>query len=361
MAYAEKRDGKLTGRWYGEVIYKERNVAPVRYRRAFDTKRAAEGYEAYVKATGIEPPDLDGAKLTGLTFAQAAEKARAASDVWKRGRDPSGQKRLDYIIARIGQLPLEQVTTEELDKIVALLSARPAKSGGGKLSAGTINRYLTFASAVLTFSEERGLLKKGPVIPWLHEDGHRIHWLTEEQETTVVRWLIEQGHLTTANIVRVLCASGLRWGEFEGLEVYQVTMGAEVAWIKLDKTKTDSPRDVPIDPELAALLRAILSANSPRDYRTIRSQFGDAIKACGYAPQLTLHCCRHTTATRLIKKKTPLPIVQQFMGHKSIQTTLKYVHVESDDLAEAAKNLYPQRGKSTESEAIPGVVAFKKA
>ena len=68
MAYAEKRDGKLTGFWYGEVVLK---ASHARYRRRFETKREAAGYEAYVKATGFEPVNLKDAKL-GVTFSQVA-------------------------------------------------------------------------------------------------------------------------------------------------------------------------------------------------------------------------------------------------------------------------------------------------
>ena len=54
MPHAEKRDGKLTGFWYGEVDL--RHKGGERFRRRFETKAKAESYEAYVKATGAEPP-----------------------------------------------------------------------------------------------------------------------------------------------------------------------------------------------------------------------------------------------------------------------------------------------------------------
>jgi hypothetical protein len=46
MAYFEKR----TGKFVGEVTLTT-NGAKVRYRRRFDTKKEAEGYEAYVRAS----------------------------------------------------------------------------------------------------------------------------------------------------------------------------------------------------------------------------------------------------------------------------------------------------------------------
>jgi hypothetical protein len=80
MSYAERRKGKLSGRWVGEEV-----VRGHRYRQAFDTKPEADGYEAYVKATGQEPPHKDGAKHTGVTFAEVAALCRDAGGP-RRGR-----------------------------------------------------------------------------------------------------------------------------------------------------------------------------------------------------------------------------------------------------------------------------------
>lgn len=353
MAYAEKRDGKLTGFWYGEVLRK----AGARFRRRFETKKEAEGYEAYVKATGQEPRDVADAKHSGPTFAEVAKMARDANEKWKRNRDPAGQKRLDWVIGQIGAIPIENVTTTDIDKLVAQLAKRPAKAGGGKLAAGTINRYLSAASAVLTFARERGLLKVQPVIPWQDDPGHRIEWLPEDQEAVLVRYLVEQGQLNVALTVRVLTATGLRWSEFISVEPFQITS----EWIKLDKTKTDNPRDVPIDSKLAGELRAMILSKQVPNYVTMRTQLRAAVKACGYSPKMGIHNLRHTTATRLTKKKVPTAIVKKFLGHKAVQTTLKYIHVEDDELQEASRNLYPQRGEEAENRSSAEIVDFKKA
>jgi hypothetical protein len=67
MPHAEKRGGKLTGFWYGEVD--RRHKGGERFRRRFETKAKAEGYEAYVKATGKEPPGRADGDVRGCTFA----------------------------------------------------------------------------------------------------------------------------------------------------------------------------------------------------------------------------------------------------------------------------------------------------
>ena len=51
MANPERRKGKLTGRWWADFSHKG-----ARFKHAFPTLAEADGYEAYVRATGTEPP-----------------------------------------------------------------------------------------------------------------------------------------------------------------------------------------------------------------------------------------------------------------------------------------------------------------
>lgn len=46
------------------------------------------------------------------------------------------------------------------------------------------------------------------------------------------------------------------------------------------------------------------------------------------------HRFRHTFCTNLIRQKVPLPIVQKLMGHASIDTTLIYINLSMEDVAE---------------------------
>lgn len=355
MPNQEKRNGKATGFWYGEVD--RRAKGGERFRRRFETKKQAEVYEHHVKTLGYEP-DGSGARAAGITYADAIKAYCVRHPM---ARDRSGRARMNVLTELLGAEPVSTTTQETLDDLVDKLETRPGIARGKGLTDGSINRYLSGLSSVIKWTRKRTKAGDTPIphieLPWRTEKGHRIHWFTEEQEAAVCAYLTSQGWKREALALRVLCATGLRWGEFAGLEPHQ----CQPEWIRLDETKTDTPRDVPIDPALSRELLVMVRSESVPNYETMRKHLGRAVVMCGYSSHLGIHNARHSTATRLIKAGEALPIVQKFLGHRNIKTTMKYIHVESADLAAASKKLYPQRGETPQNDPAGVVLPFMKS
>ena len=73
---------------------------------------------------------------------------------------------------------------------------------------------------------------------------------------------------------------------------------------------------------------------SPRDFqRIVQLHSTNSINRSVHP-----HVLRHTFATRLLAKSN-LSIVQQMLGHKSIQTTQIYLHPTRDDFTKAIENM----------------------
>jgi hypothetical protein len=107
MAYADKREGKLTGSFVGEA-------PKLGKKRRFKTLQDAKDYETFCKLMGREPPTIDeGMDSTGApTFAQVVEMAKKAGGPdgkWKAGRDRSLMQRLDYCVGIIGPYEIQRV------------------------------------------------------------------------------------------------------------------------------------------------------------------------------------------------------------------------------------------------------------
>ena len=69
------------------------------------------------------------------------------------------------------------------------------------------------------------------------------------------------------------------------------------------------------------------------------SQLKDIAVAAGVRIHLTTHVARHTFATESLRKGIGVEVVQLLMGHKKIETTMIYVHVDDDRLRQEMKKL----------------------
>lgn len=338
MSYAERRKGKLTGRWIGEVDTKQGGLE-LRMRRRFETKKEADGYEAYVKATGQEPAGIAKGSPAG-SFSAWTDRFLERNPDWAR-KDRSALQRLEWVRGQIGAIDVKQVTTSELDRLVTKLR----KTGA---SNRTINRYLDAASKTLRFAHERDAIPGMPHVPRLADKGKdRTKVLSLDLENAICRWIEDHRDPRIAFAVRVLVSVGFRAGELDKLRPDQVEN--ESVTLGREQTKTDKARTVYIEPEMAKKLRAMLAAGTMPKACQVYKVFKQAVKACGGDEELTVHSLRHTCATRLIEDGNDALVVAGILGHSSIQTTKRYTHPDFEVIKNAMKKV-PQRVGETDQK-----------
>jgi integrase len=329
--YPERRKGALTGWWYVEINHNDTRLRP-----RYETKAEAEGCASYYRVHQKLPDGGPAKSSDEPTFGEVAQEALRNRPKWKQGRDRMVGQRLEMAVEKLGHLPISKVTLGELEKYVGSLEKRRAKaSSKEKLTGATINRYLAIVGSVLTYAHERGYIGKRPKLPKQKDSDLRIYWYTEDQEDAVCRVLTGRGYPQYAFLVRVLVATGMRVSELLCLEPSQI----EDRWIRLWQTKTNKPRSIPIVEGMAKELRALVGAGGLPKYMQIYDQVKLAVKTCGYPRELNVHALRHTTATRLIQRGVPIEVVQKFLGHSNIQTTMRYAHVQDQALENASHAL----------------------
>ena len=75
----------------------------------------------------------------------------------------------------------------------------------------------------------------------------------------------------------------------------------------------------------------------------VRNSFATACKIAGIKhgglDGLTLHCLRHTAATRLVSGQMPLQMVGRILGHTQVNTTYRYITANLDTAKQAASIL----------------------
>ena len=84
-----------------------------------------------------------------------------------------------------------------------------------------------------------------------------------------------------------------------------------------------------------------VSRNSARiSPRQVQRDFKKWVKESGIESDLSPHSLRHTVGTRLLKEFKNAKLVQRYLGHSDVATTLRYyVDVFPEDLEEAAEML----------------------
>jgi integrase len=173
-----------------------------------------------------------------------------------------------------------------------------------------------------------------PAIPKQAEGVGRVNYLTEQDQKRVIQWLMDHEFEDVAFATDVLLLTGFRISEF--LSLAQDNIRGE--WIVLHEgtTKNDERRTVFVGEDVAVELSARIASGLPK-YKRILQGLSLSSAVLSIKPKITPHVLRHSCATMLASKGISLVTVGKMLGHRSLNTTLKYSHTEDQALIDAAK------------------------
>jgi integrase/recombinase XerD len=255
----------------------------------------------------------------------------------------------------------------------ALYAATRHRSPRGKrISAATLRQWLSIIRSFFLWLNRTGRLLHNPAerLAFPRPEQSLPHVLNEAE----IAQLIESPDTTTAiglrdrALLETLYATGIRHAEAYRLDLYDVDVAAHRLTVRLGKGQRD--RVVPLTETAAHWLTRYLTAARPElaaskwwgkgkrrgqpklipptaalwlsvtgrrlSYQMIAERIRDYALQVGV--KASVHTFRHCCATHLLRGGASLRHVQQLLGHRDLNTTEIYTHVELQDLQQAIRS-----------------------
>jgi integrase len=210
----------------------------------------------------------------------------------------------------------------------------------------SVNRSFQVLKTLFRFAVEWGFLTESPAaaIRKFREPGGRRVFLEAADQQRILNACQEPFRFLVLTALR----TGLRRGELLGLRRRDVDFSR--SHVTLIETKTDTPRHVPLLPEIRETLLA-LADGLPDDAKLFRTSAGKPYSAPGVETNwrrtrrraglqhVHFHDLRHSYASDCLAAGVPLTVIQRWLGHRSIKTTERYLHLADKQVQQAVVDL----------------------
>lgn len=286
-----------------------------------------------------------------ITFSEFWDKEYLPSQTGKtaRTRETEDGYYRKWIAPTLGDIPLTRIDAAKLDA----LKTRLVQDGK---SPGTIQKVLGLVRQVWNHAMARDVLQTPcPVsrvkIP--RRDAARQRFLTQEEARKLLQALrVRSQGVHDEALLALLC--GLRAGEIFNLTVADCDFSAKTIFLR--DTKSGKNRFAYMTAETENMLTVRVQGKGQQDLifpaeggkvrQWVSQTFDRVVTELGFnegiadaRQRVVFHTLRHTFASWLVQRGTPLYEVAKLMGHSTIRMTERYSHLAPDTVRRAAMNL----------------------
>jgi len=182
---------------------------------------------------------------------------------------------------------------------------------------------------------------------------HRLPWIPTDEQWHQLLAAAKSESLRNRVMLALAYDAGLRREELCSLAINDIDFSHRLLSIRAETTKNRQSRVVPYSAATGELLAAWLrrrrelsQAPGPLFLSESRRNRSDPISIWTWTkvvegiaeraglPRFTTHTLRHLCLTDLARADWDIHEIALFAGHRSIQTTLQYIHLSGRDLAE---------------------------
>jgi len=307
-----------------------------------EARREAKRIKAEI-TLGADPRAAARAKKAVLTYAAFFEGHYLP---FKKPRKRSWDRDEELYRLRIkpvfGGKRLDQITRQQIQSFHTALAAEG-------LAAATANHHIKLLKHSLNLAVDWGMLEANPAkrVPMLHEDNQVENYLDDRQLEGLLTVLRTDENTAVCKIALFLLSTGCRLNEALSAKWADVDIENRVLVIRASTAKSRKVRSIPLNDSALDVL-ASLHTESEFEHLFVNRKTGKPYVAIAKVwhrlrekaglPHLRLHDLRHLFASFLVNNGRTLLEVQQVLGHADPRVTLRYSHLSSKTLQEAANS-----------------------
>jgi integrase len=316
------------------------SVGGVKFRRSSQTidRRAAEEFETTLRATVWRQIKLG--ERPRYLWREAVERWHLEAQGRVKDRD---RERLRWFAQYLDTVYLDAITPELIGKLRAVRAAESSRSSA--------NRYMALVRGILRkAANEWDWLEKAPQVPMFALEKHEPRYLTRAQFARLAKELPE--HLRA--MARFSVETGLRMRNVTGLLWSQVDLRRRMLVIPAARAKAGETIAIPLSSGAVSVLKAQRAAHPTHVFSfrgaPVERCNGHAFKAGARragVSWLRWHDLRHTWASWHVQAGTPLHVLQELGGWRSLAMVQRYAHLSTEHLrayAEHRKGIPVPRG-----------------
>lgn len=209
-------------------------------------------------------------------------------------------------------------------------------------SDATINRIVSAVSTVLNHLAFDGLITAAPKLRRRKEVEHRLTYFSKPEVEGMVQAALELWQRQDlADIILVAAYTGMRQGELFKLKAQDIDLSQGIIHVGGRPgftTKAGNYRALPIHDRIKDTLATRMANASPnvlilgdewRDPDQLRRAFNKVRSYIGKDESYVFHSLRHSFATWAVDADVSIRVIQELLGHKRIETTLRYAKVSN--------------------------------
>ncbi len=314
----------------------------------------------------VQNSGIKSIRFQQTSFAQFAAEF-AAVNIVPAKRTPEGKKytgrksylpvvsQLKFLTEFFGKLKVVDIEHDDLIKYKNWRIETPIelKDGSTKTrSPATVKRELALLSKMFTTLKRQGKITISPfergetILPSAEIETERLRVLSpEEEEKLFVACDTVKGGRNRKHIKPLLIfaiETGMRRSEIRSARWSDVDFESKTICIRQQNTKTERPREVPLEPTRLLPLLLEMKAAAKDESEEIfgklpsscRKPFETACRLAGIV-NLRFHDLRATFITRAIERNVSPEIVRKVSGHKQDKAFQRYLRFSKKSLNEA--------------------------